>query len=115
MTYEQYIESNFKDTSRRFVTPELLRNVDTGYNTTEIEIKEELGVDNPRKKGKAKRESKKGKKAKVDKAKDEEHKDEDIDCVGINKVLEKGPDDEDEGPKGNGGAAFDYVPSGITA
>jgi len=69
----------------------------------------------PRKKGKAKRESKKGKKVKVDEAEDEEHEDEDIDCVGIDKVLEKGPDDEDEGPEGNGGAAFDYVPSGITA
>ncbi|TIA23807.1 hypothetical protein D6C81_02707 [Aureobasidium pullulans] len=62
----------------------------------------------PRKKGKAKRESKKGKKAKVDEAEDEEHEDEDIDCVGIDKVLEKGPEDEDEGPEGNGGAAFDY-------
>ncbi|THX76795.1 hypothetical protein D6D04_06638 [Aureobasidium pullulans] len=62
----------------------------------------------PRKKGKAKRESKKGKKAKVDKAKDEEHEDKGIDYVGIDKVLEKGPNDKDEGPKGNGGAAFDY-------
>ncbi|TIA44421.1 hypothetical protein D6C77_10814, partial [Aureobasidium pullulans] len=69
----------------------------------------------PRKKGKAKRESKKDKKAKVDKAKDEEHKDKDIDYVGIDKVLEKGPNDKDEGPKGNGGAAFDYVPSRIIA
>ena len=65
------------------------------------------------KNGDGKRRSKKAK------ANDEEHEDEDIDCEGMDKILKKGDEDDEEdrgnGLEGSGGGVFDTIPSGITS
>jgi len=82
--------------------------VDQGIKKTRAILKRY--VDGPRKRVK----DNKGKK-KVQDDEDEDEDDEDITCVGIDKTLKKDDEDDNDGPEGNGGGVFDFIPSGITA